>query len=395
MAAWRSPTACWARGCRCGTGSASATAGRCSATPSGSWPPTGRRRCWCAPGAGRSGWPRGAVVAVRAVPPAPPRRASLAAVARLEGLCADAWPAVVDRRVGRVAAARGGRFHRSGQRRAGRRRPGPADRRRRCGRRASSPPSTGSRPGCTPRSARRGTGRWPGRVGAGGRPRRPVRSARCWSAPLDGSADPRVELAERPPPDWWRLGPGDPADAGAARGGRPGRAAAPGVRAGPRRRTGRRSGTCGRPSSRTTCTWRCWRWPPPARRQGLARALVAHRRGLGARSTAARWAVLQVAVHNTDALACYDRLGFVEHHRYRYLVARTAAAPAVPQARTVPPPGHTRAWAGTGGGGSRGHGLLPRSMTTGRGPLPLDRSARGGGDRLTAGEPPRPASPRA
>ena len=29
-------------------------------------------------------------------------------------------------------------------------------------------------------------------------------------APLDGTADPRVELSERPPPDWWRLGPGDP-----------------------------------------------------------------------------------------------------------------------------------------------------------------------------------------
>jgi N-acetylglutamate synthase len=30
--------------------------------------------------------------------------------------------------------------------------------------------------------------------------------------------------------------------------------------------------------------------------------------------------VLQVAVHNTAALALYDRAGWTEHHRYRYLV---------------------------------------------------------------------------
>ena len=33
-----------------------------------------------------------------------------------------------------------------------------------------------------------------------------------------------------------------------------------------------------------------------------------------------RWAVLQVAVHNTADRAFYDRLGCTEHHRYRYLV---------------------------------------------------------------------------
>jgi N-acetylglutamate synthase len=58
---------------------------------------------------------------------------------------------------------------------------------------------------------------------------------------------------------------------------------------------------------------------PAARRRGVARALVATAAAWG-REHAARWAVLQVAVTNTDALACYDRLGFVEHHRYRYLV---------------------------------------------------------------------------
>ncbi|MET0189730.1 MAG: hypothetical protein ABW212_12065, partial [Pseudonocardia sediminis] len=49
------------------------------------------------------------VVAVRAVPPAPPRRPSWAAVGRLEQLCADAWPPVVRRDVGgwRLRAADG------------------------------------------------------------------------------------------------------------------------------------------------------------------------------------------------------------------------------------------------------------------------------------------------
>src|SRR4051794_16983633 len=52
---------------------------------------------------------RDAVVAVRAIPPAVPRRAWWAAVARLENLCADAWPARVDRRLGawRLRAAGG------------------------------------------------------------------------------------------------------------------------------------------------------------------------------------------------------------------------------------------------------------------------------------------------
>jgi hypothetical protein len=30
--------------------------------------------------------------------------------------------------------------------------------------------------------------------------------------------------------------------------------------------------------------------------------------------------VLQVALQNDGARALYDRLGYVEHHRYRYLV---------------------------------------------------------------------------
>ncbi|MGQ0575703.1 MAG: putative acetyltransferase, partial [Pseudonocardia sp.] len=51
---------------------------------------------------------RAAVVAVRLVPPAPPRRASWAAVARLANLCADARPAPVDEPLGAWRLRAGG-----------------------------------------------------------------------------------------------------------------------------------------------------------------------------------------------------------------------------------------------------------------------------------------------
>jgi ribosomal protein S18 acetylase RimI-like enzyme len=49
------------------------------------------------------------VVAVREIPPARPKRPSWAVVSRLEGICADAWPALVDRPLGqwRLRAAGG------------------------------------------------------------------------------------------------------------------------------------------------------------------------------------------------------------------------------------------------------------------------------------------------
>ena len=171
MAAWRSRTGCWARGWRCGTGSASATAGRCSATRSASCPRTARRTCVVRTRRGPVRVRRSAVVAVRAVPPAPARRASLAAVARLEGLCADAWPALVERRLGAWRLRAAGRVHRPGQRRAGHRRPGPADpggaaRRARVRRRARDP-------GAGAHAGRLAVGPGGGRAGldAGGRPR--------------------------------------------------------------------------------------------------------------------------------------------------------------------------------------------------------------------------------
>jgi ribosomal protein S18 acetylase RimI-like enzyme len=58
---------------------------------------------------------------------------------------------------------------------------------------------------------------------------------------------------------------------------------------------------------------------PAARRQGHGTALLAGAARWG-REHGARWGVLQVAVHNTAALALYARSGWTEHHRYRYLV---------------------------------------------------------------------------
>ena len=50
------------------------------------------------------------------------------------------------------------------------------------------------------------------------------------------------------------------------------------------------------------------------------------RRGMGRANGRARYAVLQVAARNAEARALYERLGCVEHHRYRYLVPGTSVA---------------------------------------------------------------------
>lgn len=54
-----------------------------------------------------------------------------------------------------------------------------------------------------------------------------------------------------------------------------------------------------------------------ARRHGIASGLLAAAARWGLRN-GAREAVLQVAADNAGALRLYERLGFAEHHRYRY-----------------------------------------------------------------------------
>ena len=58
---------------------------------------------------------------------------------------------------------------------------------------------------------------------------------------------------------------------------------------------------------------------PATRRAGIGTRLTAAAAAWG-RHQGARWAVLQVALHNTAARALYDALGATEHHQYRYLV---------------------------------------------------------------------------
>ena len=58
---------------------------------------------------------------------------------------------------------------------------------------------------------------------------------------------------------------------------------------------------------------------PQSRRTGVGTRLTAVAADW-AREQGARWAVLQVALHNTAARGFYDALGATEHHRYRYLV---------------------------------------------------------------------------
>ena len=66
---------------------------------------------------------------------------------------------------------------------------------------------------------------------------------------------------------------------------------------------------------------------PGARRQGLGTALVVAL-GHWAARRGARYAYLQVAVANTEAVAAYARLGFVPHHRYHYREPQAALSRA-------------------------------------------------------------------
>ncbi|WP_308282509.1 GNAT family N-acetyltransferase [Pseudonocardia nigra] len=259
---------------------------------------------------------RAAVVAVRAVPPAPPRRAPLAAITRLEALCADAWPAQVDRPLGawRLRAAAGYTA------------------------RANSALAIGD-PGTPVPAALDAVRAFAAEHATPARVQVPVGSpwdtavqAQGWVldvghaagaevavlvAPLpEESADPRVELADRPSDDWWRLALDRAPDAAEQQ-----------VLAGaPDTAFGLLRGSGGAPLGQVRATVvedhvhvSLLEVVPEARRQGLRTALLSAAAAWG-RDRGARWAVLQVALHNTGARALYDRWGFAEHHQYRYLV---------------------------------------------------------------------------
>jgi N-acetylglutamate synthase len=273
---------------------------------------------------------RAAVVAVRAVPPAPPRRASLTAVVRLEGLCADAWPAQVQELLGdwRLRAAGGYTA------------------------RANSALAVGS-PGVPVPAALDVVREFAARHGIGPRVHVPVGSPwdravadQGWVLDIGHEAGaevavlvgelgalrlaptPRlartetptrgVEVPLRPADAWWRVGGGGTPSAAQRHvldpGGTPVTAFAL-VRDPDGAAIGRLRATVVEDHLHLSQL----DVVPAARRGGHATALLAAAAAWG-EDQGARWGVLQVALQNTGARAMYERLGFVEHHRYRYLV---------------------------------------------------------------------------
>jgi len=281
---------------------------------------------------------RAAVVAVRAVPPAPPRRASLTAVTRLENLCADAWPAQVDEPLGEWRLRAAGGY--TG--------------------RANSALAVGN-PGMPIAAALGAVHAFAERTGIGPRVQVPVGTPWDRAVEAEGwvlneaheagaestvqvaalstlaesdapTVDSRragrssgqqvsVEMAKRPGLEWWGL----------VAGGDPSPARMGVLDPDPALHTafllvrgahGAPLGTARAALAEDHLHLSVLEVVPTARRGGLATELIAVAAAWGVEQ-GARWAVLQVALHNTGARALYDRLGFVEHHRYRYLVPPT------------------------------------------------------------------------
>ncbi|WP_250548446.1 GNAT family N-acetyltransferase [Pseudonocardia sp. H11422] len=265
---------------------------------------------------------REAVVAVRAVPPAPPRRPSWSVVGRLESLCADAWPAQVDRPLGawRLRAAGEGTGRANAALAAGD--PGmpiPAalDAVRAFAAEHGIPPRVQAPTGSPWSTAVAGQG-WVLDAGhdAGAEVAVLVADLDRWAV-----ADPAgVELEGHASDDWWEAalgGPPAPVQRQVLEPGPDGPTTAFGlVRApGP----GEPVGAIRAAVVADHLHLACLAVVPAARRAGAATALTAAAARWG-RGHGARWAVLQVALPNPDALAFYDALGATEHHRYHYLV---------------------------------------------------------------------------
>ena len=259
---------------------------------------------------------RSAVTAVRAIPPAPARRASLTAIARLEELCADAWPAFVDERLGAWRLRATGGFTARANSALAIGDPGLPT-----AAALAAVRTFAERHGITPRVQAPAGSPWDKAVAAQGwvldvgHAAGSVVSVQV--ADLDGLAvghaadGAAVEVG--PPTDaWWRLvlgGPPTPAQRHVLGG------------------TGALTLT---DAQRVVGAGRVvvvadhlhvsvLTVDPALRRRGHGTALLAAAARWG-RGHGARWGVLQVAVHNTAALALYARAGWTEHHRYRYLV---------------------------------------------------------------------------
>jgi ribosomal protein S18 acetylase RimI-like enzyme len=257
--------------------------------------------------------PLDTVVALRVVPPAPPRRASWSAVTRLENLCADAWPAPVDEPLGawRQRAADGFTARANSTLAVGD--PGVP-----VGVALDHVRTFAARHGLAPRVQTPVGSPWSTAVEREGWVRDVGHEAGAEVAVLVTDLTPGpAEIALRPEPeaDWWALDGGSPDGAEGY------------VLTG--------AGTVGFGVARSTAgepvgvvraavvedhlhLSRLWT-APAARRTGVATALTAAAAAWG-HARGARWGVLQVALRNGPALALHRGRGWREHHRYHYLV---------------------------------------------------------------------------
>ena len=310
-------------GSRCGTGSASGTAGR--STPTRSASSTTRRPARprrARPGGGRSGW-RGRRWSRCGRSPAPCRGGRRwAAVARLEGLCADAWPARVDGALGAWRLRAAGGLHRRGRNsRLARRRPRDA----RCRPALDAVRAFAAEHGVPPRvqvpdGLAVGPGGGGARAGCSTPATRRAPRSRCWWRTCDrlGAHPPRWRCTERPDDAWWaaRARPGArTAERGVLDPGARRCRTAFGLPPGWRRR-GRGPGGA---SSRTTCT--CPGCACGPRRAARARHRAdGGRGGRGAASRAPAGPCCRWRCTTRGAGVLRRGSGCVEHHRYRYLV---------------------------------------------------------------------------
>lgn len=294
---------------------------------------------------------RAAVAAVREVPPAPPRRASWTAVARLENLCADAWPALTDEQLGawRLRAA-GGYTGRANSALA------VGDPGMPVAHALTAVRGFAERHGIAPRVSTPIGSPWDAAISGAGwgldvahpagaevavlvcrldalvtgtatadGAAAPI--AGSTAAPIAGGTGPvdgvTVTAAQRPHPAWWTPASGGPAPTPAQR-----HVVDPASHTpdGPPVAFPLATDAAGAPLGRLRAAVvedhlhvSQLEVDPAARRRGVATALMTAAVDW-ARGHGARFGVLQVALDNAGARALYERTGWTEHHRYRYLV---------------------------------------------------------------------------
>lgn len=138
--------------------------------------------------------------------------------------------------------------------------------------------------------------------------------------PLGSPIDDRVRFLDQPSPHWWELAAGSAEPEPAARH----------VLSTGEIGYGVAEDTAGLPTDQVAGVVRAaitgafvhiarLEVRPEHRRRGLARSLMAAS-GQWAAERGARESVLQVWVGNEPAIALYEALGFREHHRYRYWI---------------------------------------------------------------------------